>query len=68
MRLVGELNALYNHWCVPHEDKIYCALKHTATALVLSAEVDGDLDEIYMIIELITKNKVRRCQGCTTQQ
>lgn len=66
MRLVGELNAAYNH-CVASiagDGNIYCLLKHLATSVVLAGEVDGDANAIYQMIAVITNNKIQPCKAC----
>lgn len=69
-RLVGELNAAYNH-CVASlagDGNIYCLLKHLATAVVLAGEVDGDAAAIYQIVAALTNNKVQPCKACVDEQ
>lgn len=66
-KLIGELNALYNHLCsikASDEVNIYCALKHAFTAYVLSNEVDGNCKEIMDIIEALTDGQIKACQSC----
>ena len=67
-RLVGELNATYNHiisMLASEHLNIYCCLKHLATAYVLANEVDGDCQGIMNIVELITNGKIKACQSCS---
>lgn len=67
-RLVGELNATYNHiisMLASEHLNIYCCLKHLATAYVLANEVDGDCQNIMNIVELITNGKIKACQACS---
>lgn len=69
-RLVGELNAAYNH-CVASmaaDGNIYCLLKHLATAVVLAGEVDGNAETIYQIVATLTKNKIQPCKACVDEQ
>lgn len=69
MRLVGELNAAYNH-CVASiagDGNIYCLLKHLATSIVLAGEVDGDAAAIYQIVAALTNNKIQPCKACTDE-
>lgn len=66
MRIVGELNAAYNH-CVSSiagDGNIYCLLKHLATSVVLAGEVDGDAAAIYQIIATLTGDKIFACEAC----
>lgn len=65
-RLVGELNAAYNH-CVASiagDGNIYCLLKHISTAIVLAGEVDGDAEALYQILAAITDGKIEACKAC----
>lgn len=65
-RLVGELNAAYNH-CVASiagDGNIYCLLKHISTAIVLAGEVDGDAAELYQIMSVISNQKIQPCSAC----
>lgn len=69
MRLVGELNAAYNH-CVASiagDGNIYCLLKHLATSIVLAGEVDGDAAAIYQIVAALTNNKIQPCKACADE-
>lgn len=66
MRLVGELNAAYNH-CVASiagDGNIYCLLKHISTAIILAGEVDGDAAALYQIMAALTNNKIQPCKAC----
>ena len=66
MRLVGELNAAYNH-CVASiagDGNIYCLLKHISTAIVLAGEVDGDAAALYQIMAVISVDKIQPCSAC----
>lgn len=70
MRLVGELNAAYNH-CVASiagDNDIYCLLKHLSTSVVLAGEVDGDATAIYQIIATLTNDKVQPCKACKDEE
>ena len=65
-RLVGELNAAYNH-CVASiagDGNIYCLLKHISTAIVLAGEVDGDAAALYQIMAVISGDKIQPCSAC----
>lgn len=66
MRLVGELNAAYNH-CVASiagDGNIYCLLKHISTAIILAGEVDGDAAALYQIMASISGDKIQPCLAC----
>ena len=70
LRLVGELNASYNH-CVASiagDGDIYCLLKHLATAIVLAGEVDGDATAIYQMVATITNDKIQPCKACKDEE
>lgn len=70
MRLVGELQCAYNH-CVASlagDGDIYCLLKHLSSAVILSAEVDGDSTEIYRILSAITNGAIEPCQACKNEE
>lgn len=70
LRLVGELNAAYNH-CVASiagDGDIYCLLKHLATAITLAGEVDGDATAIYQIVATVTQDKIQPCVACHQEE
>lgn len=70
LRLVGELNAAYNH-CVASiagDGDIYCLLKHLATAITLAGEVDGDATAIYQIVATVTNDKIQPCKACKEEE
>lgn len=70
LRLVGELNAAYNH-CVASiagDGDIYCLLKHLATAITLAGEVDGDATAIYQIVATVTQDKIQPCAACRQEE
>lgn len=70
LRLVGELNAAYNH-CVASiagDGDIYCLLKHLATAITLAGEVDGDATAIYQIVATVTQDKIQPCKACKDEE
>ena len=66
-RLVGELNAAYNHCvaAIAGDGNIYCLLKHLCTAVVLAGEVDGDAAAIYQILQAISNGVIAPCKACT---
>lgn len=70
MRLVGTLEAAYNH-CVASvagDGDIYCLLKHIAYAIILAGEVDGDAASLYQIMAAITDQKVQPCSACKGEE
>ena len=66
LRLVGELNAAYNHCvaAIAGDGNIYCLLKHISTAIVLAGEVDGDAAALYQIMAVISGDKIQPCSAC----
>lgn len=65
MRLLGTLEAAYNHALAAYDSlDIYCLLKHMAYAIILAGEVDGDVASLYQIMATITDEKVQPCQSC----
>lgn len=69
VRLVGNLNATYQHLCSAltvedSERALFCVYKHLATALVQSEEVDGNTTAIYDILGELSNNKVQACGAC----
>jgi hypothetical protein len=67
MRLVGELNALYNHLVASRasdDPDPFCVWKHLSTAIVLSGEVDGDATALYSLAEEMSGGRIRACQAC----
>lgn len=70
MRLVGTLEAAYNH-CVASiagDGDIYCLLKHMAYAIILAGEVDGDATALYQIMATITNDKIQPCSSCKGEE
>lgn len=70
MRLVGTLEAAYNHCLssIAGDGDIYCLLKHIAYAIILAGEVDGDVTSLYQIMAVITDEKIQPCQSCKTEE
>ena len=69
VRLVGNLNATYQHLCSAltvedSERALFCVYKHLATALVQSEEVDGNTSAIYSILGQLSNNKIQACGAC----
>ena len=70
MRLVGDLEAAYNH-CIASiagDGDIYCLLKHIAYAIILAGEVDGDATSLYQIMSVITEQKIQPCDSCKGEE
>lgn len=70
MRLVGTLEAAYNH-CIASiagDGDIYCLLKHMAYAIILAGEVDGDATSLYQIMASITGDKIQPCVACRQEE
>lgn len=67
MRLVGTLEAAYNHLiaAVAADDDIYCALKHLSYAIILAGELnDPDVEELYDIMAILTDGVIEPCAAC----
>ena len=70
MRLVGTLEAAYNH-CIASiagDGDIFCLLKHIAYAIILAGEVDGDAASLYQIMAVITDEKIQPCAACRLEE
>lgn len=70
MRLVGTLEAAYNH-CIASiagDGDIFCLLKHVAYAIILAGEVDGDATSLYQIMSVITGQKIQPCDACRQEE
>lgn len=70
MRLVGTLEAAYNH-CIASiagDGDIFCLLKHIAYAIILAGEVDGDAASLYQIMAVITNEKIQPCAACRLEE
>lgn len=70
MRLVGTLEAAYNH-CIASiagDGDIFCLLKHIAYAIILAGEVDGDATSLYQIMAVITGEKIQPCSACKGEE
>lgn len=70
MRLVGTLEAAYNHCLasIAGDGDIYCLLKHVAYAIILAGEVDGDVTSLYQIMASITGEKIQPCGACRGEE
>lgn len=70
MRLVGTLEAAYNHCMasIAGDGDIYCLLKHISYAIILAGEVDGDATSLYQIMATITEDKIQPCLACRQEE
>ena len=70
MRLVGTLEAAYNHCMasIAGDGDIYCLLKHISYAIILAGEVDGDAASLYQIMATITEDKIQPCASCKGEE
>lgn len=70
MRLVGTLEAAYNHCLasIAGDGDIYCLLKHISYAIILAGEVDGDTTSLYQIMATITEDKIQPCVACKQEE
>lgn len=69
VRLIGNLNATYQHLCSAltvddSERALFCVYKHMATALIQSEEVDGNTTAMYSILGKLSNNKLQACGAC----
>lgn len=66
MRLVGTLEAAYNHCLasIAGDGDIYCLLKHLPYSIILAGEVDGEVSTLYQILAALTNDKLQPCQSC----
>lgn len=67
MRLVGTLEAAYNHAlaAIASDGDIYCLLKHVAYAIILVGELDGpDVEPLYTVMTIITNGRIEPCKAC----
>ena len=69
VRLVGNLNAAYEHICSAKATDdpsraMFCVYKHLSTALVQSEEVDGNNTAIYDILSIMSGGKITACSAC----
>lgn len=67
MRLVGTLEAAYNH-CIASiagDGDIYCLLKHLSYAVILCGEMNEPAAaDIYEMIAVVSNGKIEPCQSC----
>lgn len=71
MRLVGTLEAAYNHCLasIAADGDIYCLLKHISYAIILVGELDiPDVEPLYDIISVISDGKLEACSSCKREE
>lgn len=67
MRLVGTLEAAYNHCLasIAGDGDIFCLLKHISYAIILAGELDApDVSPLYDILAVITDGQIEPCLSC----
>lgn len=67
MRLVGTLEAAYNHALasIASDGDIYCLLKHISYAIILVGELDApEVEPLYDILAVITDGRIEPCEAC----
>jgi len=71
VRLVGTLEALYNHLLVSlaSDGDLYCAGKHLSYAIILAGEMDApDVEELYEIMTIISDSRIEPCSSCKQEE
>lgn len=71
MRLVGTLEAAYNHAraSLAADGDVYCLLKHIPYAIILAGELDNaDVEPLYDILAIVTNGKVEPCASCKREE
>lgn len=71
MRLVGTLEAAYNHALasIAADGDIYCLLKHISYAIILAGELDSpDVENLYDILAVISNGKIESCSSCKREE
>lgn len=71
VRLVGTLEALYNHLLVSvaTDGDLYCAGKHLSYAIILAGEMDApDVEELYEIMTIISDSRIEPCSSCRREE
>lgn len=71
VRLVGTLEALYNHLLVSvaSDGDLYCAGKHLSYAIILAGEMDApDVEELYEIMTIISDGRIEPCGSCKREE
>lgn len=71
VRLVGTLEALYNHLLasIASDGDLYCIGKHAAYAIILVGELDApEVGPLYDIMAIITDGKISPCMACRREE
>lgn len=71
MRLVGQLEAAYNHVlaAIAADGDIYCVLKHLSYAIVLAGEMDEpNVSALYDIMSVVTNGRIEACSSCKREE
>lgn len=71
VRLVGTLEALYNHLLisVASDGDLYCAGKHLSYAIILAGEMDSpDVEDLYNIMTIISNGNIEPCASCKREE
>ena len=71
VRLVGTLEAAYNHCLVAmtSDGDIYCLLKHVSYAIILSGEMDvPEVEDLYEIMTIISDGRIEPCSSCKREE
>ena len=71
VRLVGTLEAAYNHCLVSltSDGDIYCLLKHVSYAIILAGEMDvPEVEDLYNIIVILSDGKIEPCSSCKREE
>lgn len=71
VRLVGTLEAAYNHCLVAiaSDGDIYCLLKHVSYAIILAGEMDSpEVEDLYEIMTIITDGRIEPCSSCKREE
>lgn len=71
VRLVGTLEAAYNHCLVSmtSDGDIYCLLKHISYAIILAGEMDvPEVEDLYEIMTIISDGRIEPCSSCKREE
>ena len=71
VRLVGTLEALYNHLLasIASDGDLYCIEKHTAYAIILVGELEKpDVEPLYDIMAVISNGRIEPCSACKQEE
>lgn len=71
VRLVGTLEAAYNHTLVSlaSDGDIYCLLKHISYAIILAGEMDvPEVEDLYEIMTIVSDGHIEPCSSCKREE